>query len=187
MPPPTGVNTMVICPDVATKPWIVVFSVCDAGPIASCALLNPGEGAVGRRSKRPQGLIADRNRVGKTGCRRGIGQELRDRHVPMRIGQRRIPDRGLRESRSADARHDHAGGRLSADASESSASTTPLSSVKPVETAARIPRAEVLRTEPSRPKVHRARRVVLPCSWGTARLVSDRRNRSLEALPCHSP
>ena len=41
MPPPTGVNTMVICPDVATKPWIVEFSVCDAGPIASCALLNP--------------------------------------------------------------------------------------------------------------------------------------------------
>ena len=71
----------------------------------------PREGAVGRRSKRPQGLIADRDRVGKTGCRRRIGQQLRDRDIPMRIGQRRIPDRGLGEGLSANARHDDASGR----------------------------------------------------------------------------
>jgi hypothetical protein len=32
---------MVIWPDVVTKPWIVEFSMCCAGPSASCALLLP--------------------------------------------------------------------------------------------------------------------------------------------------
>ena len=40
-PPPTGVNTMVICPDGVTLPWMVDVEVVSTGPIASWALLVP--------------------------------------------------------------------------------------------------------------------------------------------------